>query len=313
LFLARRSAKFASVEPRHATAAADLHTPRNVERRRANRRKMTAVLWLLAVYMVAEAVGGWISGSLALLADAAHMLSDVAALGLALFAIWVGERPASGRRTFGFYRGEILAALANGAALGAIAVLIFVQAVQRLRAPSEVEGGLMAVVAAGGLLVNLIALWLLHSDHDHSLNVRAAWLHLIGDTLGSVGALASAILIRELHWTWSDPAASIAISLLIVFSSWSLLRETVAVLMESAPGHIDVDELRAAMLAVEGSCEIRDLHVWTITSGYVALAAHVCIRQGSDPRAVRVALRELLCDRFGIDHATIELDDEERR
>jgi cobalt-zinc-cadmium efflux system protein len=298
------------VGTRIASAGGALHAPRDVERRRANRRRMGTVLVLLAGYMVAEAVGGWVSGSLALLADAAHMLSDVGALGLALFAIWVGERPASGQRTFGFYRGEILAALANGAALGAIAILIFVQAVQRLRAPVEVEGGLMTAVAAGGLLVNLTALYLLHKDHDHSLNARAAWLHVIGDTLGSVGALASALLIRAYGWTWSDPLASIAIALLVVVSSWRLVRETVAVLMESAPGHIDVDELRASMLAVPGAREIRDLHVWTITSGYVALAAHVRVEPACDPRAARTALRELLRDRFGIDHATLELDDD---
>jgi cobalt-zinc-cadmium efflux system protein len=290
------------------------HTPRRKADRNASQRRLATVLVLLAGYMVAEAVGGWISGSLALLADAGHMLSDVAALALALFALWAAERPATGRQSYGWYRIEILAALVNGALLGAIAILIVVHAIDRIGTPRPIESGLMIAVASGGLAVNVVALALLargrhaHAGHAHGLNERAAWLHVVGDTLGSVGAVLSALAIRAFGWTWTDPVASIAIALLVIVSSWSLLRETVSVLMESAPGHIDVDLLRAEMLAVEGVELVADLHVWSITSGFEALSAHVSLAPGHGARAVLAKLRALACDRFGIDHVTIEID-----
>lgn len=280
-------------------------------RRRGGRRRIAAVLALLAAYMVAEAVGGWLSGSLALLADAGHMLSDVAALALALFAIWFAERPRTARRTFGFHRVEILAALFNGALLGAIALFVIVQAVGRLADPRPIEGPLMAGVAAGGLAVNLVALWVLHGDHEGSLNARAAWLHVLGDTLGSVGALAAAALVAWKGWTWADPAASIVIALLIVVSSARLVRETVSVLMESAPGHVDVGRLEHEMRAVAGVRAVGDLHVWTITSGFDALSAHVAIEAGTPPLRVLRELRALVRERFGIEHTTIEVDEED--
>ena len=281
-------------------------------RRREGRRRIATVLALLAAYMVAEAAGGWLSGSLALLADAGHMLSDVAALALALFAIRFAERPPTARRTFGFHRVEILAALFNGALLGAIALLVIVQALVRISEPRPVDGPLMAGVAAGGLAVNLVALFVLHGEHEHSLNARAAWLHVLGDTLGSVGALAAAGLVAWKGWTWADPAASIAIALLIVVASARLVRETVSVLMESAPGHVDVDRLERELRAVGGVRSVRDLHVWTITSGFEALSAHVAIEPGTPPLRVLRELRALVRERFGIEHTTIEVDEEAR-
>lgn len=261
--------------------------------------------------MVAEVVGGLAANSLALLADAGHMLSDVGALGLSLFAIWMAARPSGPGQTFGYHRIEILAALANGATLIALSIWIVVAAVGRLQDPPEVQGPLMLAVAAGGLVVNLVALGILHGGRDESLNVRGAWLHVMADALGSVQAIAAGALIWGLGWHWADAVASIAIAVLIVYSSWSLLQEAVSVLMESAPGHLDVDEVRDAILGVDGVCEVHDLHVWTITSGFVALSAHVVnVAEEGEPADLVPAVREELHHRFGIDHVTIQVEAE---
>jgi cobalt-zinc-cadmium efflux system protein len=292
----------------HESHAHDAHAPRHAPYRRANRRRLTIVLAIMAVYMIAEVVGGFATGSLALLADSGHMLSDVAALSLTLFAIWVAERPATARRTYGYHRVEILAALANGAILCAISILIFVEAVQRLRTPEPVEGGWMLAIAVGGLVANLAGLWLLNEHKDHGLNARAAWLHVLSDALGSAGTIASAGLILALGWTWADPIASIIIGLLVIRSSWSLLKETVAVLMEDAPSHIDVEVVRRALLEVDGVRDVRDLHVWTITSGLESLSAHVFVDDAGSHHRVLCASREMLCERFGIEHVTIQVE-----
>lgn len=228
-----------------------------------NRRGLAITLILVVAYMAAEVVGGLISNSLALLADAGHMFSDAAALGLALFAIWFARRPAPTRHTFGYYRTEILAALVNGATLVAIAIYIFFEAAERFRQPPEVQGGLMMAIAAGGLVINLAGLFILRGGREESLNVRGAWLHVLTDMLGSVQALAAGVLIWWLGWNWVDPLASVLIGLLVIYSSWQLLRESVWVLMQSAPAHIDVDELREALLEMNGVLGVCDLHVWT--------------------------------------------------
>jgi cobalt-zinc-cadmium efflux system protein len=261
--------------------------------------------------MVAEAVGGLITNSLALLADAGHMLSDVAALALSLFALWVARRPATPQRTYGYYRAEILAALANGAALVAIAIYVFAEACKRFGAPPEVRALLMMQIAAGGLAVNLLSLWILHGAHGHSLNVRGAWLHVLGDTLGSVGAIIAGALIMAFGWKWADPVASMVIALLILYSAWSLLREAVAVLLEGAPGHIDVDEVHDAIMASEGVLAVHDLHVWTITSGMLALSCHVVARDGASRRGILESLKELLQHRYGIHHTTVQIEPED--
>src|SRR6185295_6742152 len=232
-----------------------------------NRARLALTLGLAAVYMLAEAVGGWLTGSLALLADAGHMLSDVAALGLSLFAMWMARRPATSRRTYGYHRLEILAALANGGALVAISIFVLAEAFQRFRRPHEVDAPVMMAIAVGGLLVNLAGLWILHGGRADSLNMRGAWLHVLTDALGSVQAIAAGVLIWAFGWNWVDPAASVLISLLVIYSAWSLLKEATAVLMESAPPHMDVDAMRDAMMCVPGVLEVHDLHVWTITSG----------------------------------------------
>ena len=266
------------------------------------------VLALVLLYLVAEVIGGWWANSLALLADAGHMLSDAAALGLALFALWIAQRPADPRRTFGYYRAEILGALANGATLIAIAVYIFIEAFRRLAEPPEVMGGLMMGVACGGLAVNAIGLWILNSGKHGSLNVRAAWLHVLGDTLGSVGAIVAGILMWAFQWYWADPVASVLIGALVLYSAWALVKESVAVLMESTPQHLDVDQIRDGIMAIDGVLVVHDLHIWTITSGLNSLSAHVVVRDGADHAAVLRDVREALHEQFGIDHLTIQIE-----
>lgn len=279
-------------------------------RRRGHRERLVVVLGLVTCYMVAEVIGGLVTNSLALLADAGHMLSDAGALALSLFALWIAERPATPRRTFGYYRTEILAALVNGATLVAIAIYIFVEAYERFREPPVVLGGLMMVIATGGLLVNLVGLWILKAGRNESLNVRGAWLHVLTDALGSVGAIIGGALIYLFGWGWADPLVSVIIALLVLYSSWDLLKQSVAVLMEGAPGNLDVDQVRDAIRAMPSVRGVHDLHVWSITSGMVVLAAHVTV-QGDEPAGATLqAIRDELRRRFGIDHVTIQVEPE---
>ncbi len=265
-------------------------------------------LALVAGYMAAEAVGGWLANSLALLADAGHMLSDAAALALSLFALWIAQRPPDALRTYGYYRAEILAALVNGSSLVAVALLIFVEAARRAAHPPEVQGSLMTWIALGGLVVNVIALAVLHGSHSSSLNVRAAWLHVLSDALGSVAAIASGALVWAWDWRWADPLASVLIGLLVIRSAWGLVKESVAVLMESTPHNLDADAIRTALLEQGGVREVHDLHIWAITSGLVALSAHVVIDDARLQQELLKQLRRLLHDRFGIDHVTLQLE-----
>jgi cobalt-zinc-cadmium efflux system protein len=284
------------------------HQHDHSDARDRNRVRLACTLGLTLVVMVAEIVGGWLSGSLALLADAGHMFSDAAALGLSLFAIWVAQRPPTPQHTYGYYRAEILATLVNGSTLVAISIFIFVEALERVRTPPEVQGGLMAVVAGIGLLVNLVGLALLHAGRKDSLNIRGAWLHLLTDALGSVSALLAAGLIWRFGWYWVDPVASVLIGLLVIYSSYDLLRESINILMEGTPRHLNVDELQQALAAVAGVAAVHDLHVWTITSGMVSLSAHIV---ADDSRAARELLDDVhatLHDRFGIEHSTIQIE-----
>ena len=278
------------------------------ERRSANQRRLKLTLVLVILYMAAEVIGGLLSGSLALLADAGHMLSDAGSLALALFAMWLASRPSGSQHTYGYYRTEILAALANGATLVAISILIFIEAYQRLANPPEVQAGIMMAVATGGLVVNLLGLWLLQEGRRDSLNMQGAWLHILADTLGSFQAIAAGALIWAFGWNWADPLASIIIGVLIIFSSWSVLKESVAVLMESSPLHIDVDEVLEAMREVGGAAGVHDLHVWTITSGMVALSAHVLPESEYDRDDLLKDLSDTLKHRFDISHVTIQIE-----
>jgi len=264
-------------------------------------------LALSAVTLLAEVVGGIVANSLALLADAGHMLTDVFALGLSVFAIWAARRPATARRTYGSHRVEILAALFNAATLIAISLWIFIEAVRRWARPPEVRGGLMLAVAAGGLAMNLLALWILRGARSRGLNERGAWLHVLADALGSIQAIAAGALIAAFGWHWADPLASVLIGLLVMFSSWRLLRDAVAVLMEGVPADLDLDEVQHAISGVPGVIAVHDLHVWTITSGFVALSAHALVRSDTADD-VLWRIRDQLHGRFGIDHSTIQVE-----
>jgi cobalt-zinc-cadmium efflux system protein len=272
-----------------------------------HRKRLTLALVLAGVYMLAEVAGGLLANSLALLADAGHMLTDVAALGLSLFAIWAAQRPATPKRTYGYHRMEILAALANGATLVAMAALIFAEAYRRWSNPPEVKGGLMLAVACGGLAVNLASLWILRGGRKESLNVRGAFLHVVTDTLGSVQAIAAGVVISVFGWNWADPLASVLIGLLVIVSSWGLLKESVGVLMEGVPQHLHLDEVAEVMAGVPGVTAVHDLHVWTITSGFVALSAHVVV-EPECPDDVLWRVRAAIHNRFGIDHSTIQVE-----
>ncbi|HKE15045.1 MAG TPA: cation diffusion facilitator family transporter [Kofleriaceae bacterium] len=276
--------------------------------RDASSRRLALTLVLVAVYLVAQVVGGLMSNSLALLADAGHMLSDAGALGLSLLAISIARRPPSRTHTFGYQRAEILAALLNGALLVAISGYIFFEAYRRLGDPPHVRGELMMVVAIGGLMVNLAGLWILRGGRSQSLNVRGAWLHVLSDALGSVGAIAAAVLVSAFGWNWADPAASAVIGVLVVFSAWSLVKATVGVLMEAVPAHIDVAALRGALLSIEGVLDVHDLHVWSVTPGRDVVSAHLTTIIEADREAIMAEVHARLRQRFDLSHSTIQLD-----
>jgi cobalt-zinc-cadmium efflux system protein len=269
---------------------------------------LRAALIVTAIFLVAEVVGGIMSNSLALLADAGHMLTDVGALAFSLFVAWLSRQPATPRRTYGYLRFEILAALLNGATLLAVSAWIIWEAIGRLAHPPEVGTGVMLVVAAGGLVVNAFAARILHGSSGHSLNVRGAYLHVLSDLLGSVAAVIAALLMRYRGWALADPVASILMTVLIVRGSWSLVRESVDILLESTPGHIDVTEVKAALEAVADVDSVHDLHVWTLTSGIVAMSAHAMV---ADPAGHQRVLEHMTAEaaRLGIHHTTIQLED----
>jgi len=271
-------------------------------------RRLSVVLFLTALYMVAEVVGALWTGSLALLADAGHMFTDVAALILALIAVWFGSRPATSKKTFGYYRLEIIAALVNGVALVVISLLIFYGAYERWIEPPVVKSGPMMVVAAGGLAVNLICVWILHSRHEIDLNIRGAWMHVMGDALGSVAAMLAGACMAVFGWYQADAVFSVVIGLLIIWGSVRLIRESTNVLLEGTPAHINLAAVEDAILATDGVDNVHDLHVWTITSGRDALSAHVIHAHSiSQPDLLR-ELRAKLHDRFGVDHLTIQME-----
>lgn len=269
--------------------------------------RLRTVLLLTAGFMFVEAAGGWLSGSLALVADAGHMLTDVAALALALMSARMAQRPADHRRTYGYLRLEILAALVNGVVLAALSAWIIFEAIRRFRSPHPIQGPLFAGVALAGLVVNLMALRLLKHDAHGNLNTRAAYLHVMGDLLGSVGALLAALIIILTGWTLADPIVSVLISLMIIAGSWRLLRESVEILLEAAPSHIPLLELERRMRSVEGVIAVHDLHVWTLTSGVVAMSGHVVVPDlASHPRVLTAVQREVRD--IGIGHVTIQVE-----
>ena len=269
---------------------------------------MAAALVLTCIIAVVEAIGGWLTGSLALLSDAGHMWTDVSALGLALLAAWWAGRPANRKRTYGYVRLEILSALVNGVMLLAITVFIVIEALERLKRPTPVLLGPMALVATIGLGGNLLAMSFLHSGH--SLNTRSAFLHVLGDALASVGVLVAAGVMALTGWHGVDPLISIGISAVVVVGGWRLLREAVDVLLETVPPHVDVDGVEKALAGIPSVIAVHDLHIWTVGSGMVALSAHLVVDEPSacENDTILVAAKRALVERFGIDHSTLQIE-----
>ncbi len=275
-------------------------------------RPLKFALGLTLVILLIEAVGGWVSNSLALMADAGHVLTDAGALALSLFVAWFARQPGTAEKTYGYLRWEILAALINGAALLGLSAWIAVEAVSRLGTPEPVGGTLMLVVAVVGLLANAVAARLLHPVMRTSLNVRGAYLHIIGDLLASVGTIVAALVIRFTGWLSADPIASLLTTALIIRGAWTLVRDSVDVLLESTPAHIAIGEVRATLEGISGVESVHDLHVWTVTSGVVALSAHALVPDAGRSQAVLDQACELL-DRMGIHHVTIQMEQREMR
>ena len=266
------------------------------------------VFALSASFMVVQVVVGWWTNSLALLADAAHLFVDAVGVGLSLLAVWFAERPATAEKTYGYYRVEILAALVNGVVLCVLAIAILVEAWERVRVPHDVSAGPVLVVAVAGLGVNLLAAWLLHAGAGESLNVRGAYLEVLGDALSSAAVIVAAAVILVTGWTTADALASAAIGFLILPRTLALLKQAVNVLLEGVPAHLDLGEIETALRGVPGVKRVHDLHVWTLTSGREAMSAHVEVEPGTRPDRILDELHVVLHARFGIDHTTIQVE-----
>ncbi|WP_096182879.1 cation diffusion facilitator family transporter [Effusibacillus lacus] len=277
-----------------------------------DKRSLTIALTITSIILVAEVIGGFITNSLALLSDAAHMFSDVAALGLSLLALWFAAKPATMERTFGFYRAEVLAALLNGITLIVVSLFIFWEAYERFLHPPQVQSGLMITVATIGLAANLVSAWVLSRGdrHHHNLNVRGAFLHVLGDALGSAGAIAAGVIMLVTGWYYADPIISVMIGLLVLISSYRLLRDTVHVLLEGTPTHIDLRKVKQTMSCVAGVQQVHDLHVWTVSSGFISMSGHVVIDKERDSQAVLHELGAVLREKFGLAHTTIQIETE---
>ena len=276
--------------------------------RAGDRRALTIALALAVAFALIEITAGWLADSLALLADAAHVAGDAAGLALALFALWIAAKPATPTRSYGYLRAEILAALANGVALVALAIWIVVEAYQRLRDPPDPLGGWVAAVGALGLVVNAGTAVYLHRAGSGSLNVRAALRHVVADALGSIGVVVAGVVVLVTGWAYADPLVSVLIALLVLASSWSVLRDSVSVLLETTPRGIDATAVGRAMAAYDGVREVHDLHIWTITSGFPALSAHVLCEGRTDCHALRSELERMLHDQFGLGHTTLQVE-----
>jgi len=274
---------------------------------RRHTRRLGLVLGLTALFTVVEAVGGWLSNSLALLADAGHMLGDVAALGLALVAAWSARRPPDPARTYGYHRAEILAALFNAVTLIVIAIFVAVEAWERFAAPPDVRWTTMLAIGSTGLAVNVIAAWLLHGS-QHNLNMRGAYLHILGDLLGSIGVIIAALGTGYAGWALADPVASAVLSLIIVYGAIRLALQAVHVLMEGTPTHLDAREVQGELERLDGVAEVHDLHLWTLGAGRIALTAHL-VADVDEPhgRLLRAATR-MLSERFEITHTTLQIE-----
>jgi cobalt-zinc-cadmium efflux system protein len=275
-------------------------------------RRLWLALALTAAYMVVEAVGGWLTNSLALIADAGHMLTDVAALLLTLAAIWFASRPATSKKTFGYYRLEILAAFVNGMLLVLLSLWVIYEAYERWQSPPSVDGLNLTLIAVGGFIVNLIAAKLLHHGHSHDLNMRGAYLHILGDLLGSAAAIAAGVMVVAFGWLWADPVCSVLISVIIIIGSIRLVLESVNVLLEGTPAHIDLAAVEMTILETAGVAGVHDLHIWTISSGMEALSAHISHDDSIGHADLLGRVRARLHDTYGIDHLTIQMESTNR-
>jgi cobalt-zinc-cadmium efflux system protein len=278
-----------------------------------DRRQLKFALALTGSYCLVEFVGGWFTNSLALLSDAGHMLSDITAMGLSLFAAYIATLPVTSQKTFGYYRAEILAAFLNGLALWLVAGIIFREAYYRFFSPPEVQGHGMILIAGIGLMVNILTAWMLRDAHHTNLNLQGVFLHVFSDALGSVGAIVAGGLILWTGWYWADPVTSVVIGILILLSSFSLVRESIDILMQATPRHLDLAEVQRTLEGVTGVAQVHDLHVWTLTSGLFTLTAHVVVNGTHDHHALLNALEQVIQERFGIDHTTIQLEPQDRQ
>jgi len=284
--------------------------PHSSAHREAGFRSLFSVFVLSGTFMVAEIVGGLWSGSLALLADSGHMAIDTVAVGLGLFALWIARMPPTPSRTYGYYRAEILGATLNGALLVAVACWIVYEAIQRFSHPRSIDGSWMTIIAVGGLLVNLVGLRLVHRHSENSLSMRSVTLHLIFDAMGSAGAIIAGLLVWRWGWVWADSAVSILLAIFILVGAVKLLLECVDVLLESVPKGVDLEVLRANLSSVVSVTDVHDLHVWTLSTGVIALSAHLRVKEGADHGLILRQSNGLLQGKHGIAHATLQLEPE---
>ena len=270
-------------------------------------RRLRLALAITGLFLLVEVGGGFLANSLALLADAGHMLTDVAALSLSLFVVWFSRQPHTPEKTYGYLRWEILAAFLNGATLLIVSGWIIWESVARLRSPETLKSGLMLAVALGGLVVNLVAAWLLRPSSESSLNMRGAYLHVLGDLLGSVATVTAAVIIGATGWLIADPIASLLMTALIMRGAWRLVRESVDVLLEATPAHISVGAVRAQLEAIPGIEQVHDLHIWTVTSGVIAMSAHAIVREPERHQHVLEHAHDAM-QLFGIQHVTVQIE-----
>jgi cobalt-zinc-cadmium efflux system protein len=292
-------------------AIATHHAHDHHRRTEASLNRLKIVAGLTFVYMLAEGVGGWLTNSLALVADAGHMFTDVVALGLTLAAAWFATRPATENKTYGYYRLEILAAFANGIILVLLSFLVIYEAIQRWYTSPEILAPQFTLIAAGGLVVNLTSAYLLSASHKHDIGLRGAWLHVMGDLLGSVAAILAGLAIMAFNWLWADALGSILISAIVIYGSWRLIMDSVNVLLEGTPRHIDLRAVESAILETGGVSGVHDLHVWTISSGIDAMSAHISHHEGVSHSDLLNDIRQRLHDHFGLEHLTIQIESHE--
>ncbi|MBI5244475.1 MAG: cation transporter [Elusimicrobia bacterium] len=274
-----------------------------------NARPLAYAFVLTAVIFLAEVAGGFWTGSLALLSDAAHMAVDLAALGLGLFAAWATRLPPDKKRTFGYHRVEVLAALVNGIALWVVVGMLLLEAYERFRAPVPVERlNAMLLIAALGLLCNIVSGAIVYPSRKQSLNLRAVFLHVLSDALGSIGAIAAGLIMRLSGWWLADPLASVFICAIVLWASFNLVRDSIHILLEGAPSHLDIEEIRGAIGSIEGVVEVHDLHLWSLSSGAASISGHVVLAKGGDAKAVLKAGAKTLDARFGLKHVTLQIE-----